>query len=938
MDYYCYVGKSDRLFNPLNMDKQAIPYTQEAIDQAISEGYKYISAFTFEYIPTDDRPYPIMRGPLIIEFNYNEVFGSYIQNNKHLLLNKKFYSSNYKDKISIAIRNNIENLVYAYQIDVNNIRIWINGTRSIQLEIPSKLFGAEGGYICLHEVYMGMLDFLIYMRNTFDDKDSIIHYPCMTLVDTLKIEHNTLTNRNTNDHIGTTYDLFMNLTNEELTRLPYDKNLHDWFISATSNLLNNLDLGHYQISEKLSRSYEAALSSFSHSYMKHMYVQKNYIFKFLKECPFIRDLFDNKKLDEKLDQATRHSFYRAIRMYYSHKLMFRAMIKCSYINGRLCYKCNNACGFEYINSPVDLFILAPSRVKNLKDKLELLDNGVYYWRSNYVNEWICSYLKIHCEMHTINNEDWSILFLLKIKDRTFNEVISRKSDIYKRCDETIDLLVSNGLMINLHLKDSRKLIKRYIQSGIDNLPQGLIIEKIGWISDTSYILNETLFGSQDYKKIYNRCKGANKYNIKGSLSDWQTHVCKYCEGNSILTFSVCFAFTGVLLNLFKYQGNGFHLYGESSLGKTTVAYVAGSVCGGGDERGFLFQWETTDNGLERLALNHNDNFLVIDDNGQADPKVIYKSAFMLANGQGKIRYTEKNAATWTVNFLSTGELSMNDKIESDTSLKVLPGQRVRVIDLPIDEGARVNAFQNLHGIRSSKEFSNLLSSNAKVYYGAPIVEFLSKLCSNIEEYKSILKGYIDQFINLFDCDNQLFTNQELRVLDKFALTSAAGQLAIKFGILTFTHESVIEAAKHWFDIWLRERNKKDTRIRSIIDLAILRFKDYIRIMKMQAISLDTINEVIDDSNRDQYPILTWTESNETFYMISPNIKNHILKEYTFNDVDDKLVKRELHMRGYLATTSNGNIRETKSINNKNIRGWIFKGSAIFDDSLPNIYV
>ena len=109
-------------------------------------------------------------------------------------------------------------------------------------------------------------------------------------------------------------------------------------------------------------------------------------------------------------------------------------------------------------------------------------------------------------------------------------------------------------------------------------------------------------------------------------------------------------------------------------------------------------------------------------------------------------------------------------------------------------------------------------------------------------------------------------------------------------------------------------------------------------MKMQAISLDTINEVIDDSNRDQYPILTWTESNETFYMISPNIKNHILKEYAFNDVDDKLVKRELHMRGYLATTSNGNIRDTKSINNKNIRGWIFKGSAILDDSLPNIYV
>ena len=64
---------------------------------------------------------------------------------------------------------------------------------------------------------------------------------------------------------------------------------------------------------------------------------------------------------------------------------------------------------------------------------------------------------------------------------------------------------------------------------------------------------------------------------------------------------------------------------------------------------------------------HNDNLLVLDEVGQATAEVVSQVAYMLPNGQGRSRMRAdaslRDPLTWRLNFLSTGELTINDKIE-----------------------------------------------------------------------------------------------------------------------------------------------------------------------------------------------------------------------------------------------------------------------------------
>ena len=56
----------------------------------------------------------------------------------------------------------------------------------------------------------------------------------------------------------------------------------------------------------------------------------------------------------------------------------------------------------------------------------------------------------------------------------------------------------------------------------------------------------------------------------------------------------------------------------------------------------------------------------------------------------------RDPLTWRLNFLSTGELTINDKIEESGKQRAMAGQAVRIIDLPIDGGTGENMFANLH--------------------------------------------------------------------------------------------------------------------------------------------------------------------------------------------------------------------------------------------------
>ena len=82
--------------------------------------------------------------------------------------------------------------------------------------------------------------------------------------------------------------------------------------------------------------------------------------------------------------------------------------------------------------------------------------------------------------------------------------------------------------------------------------------------------------------------------------------------------------------------------------------------------------------------------LILDEIKQIDPKDAGQAAYLLANGQGKVRAardgTPRAATEWRVLLLSAGELGLAD-IATQHGGKMHAGQEVRLIDIPADAGA-----------------------------------------------------------------------------------------------------------------------------------------------------------------------------------------------------------------------------------------------------------
>src|SRR5207249_3789011 len=136
-----------------------------------------------------------------------------------------------------------------------------------------------------------------------------------------------------------------------------------------------------------------------------------------------------------------------------------------------------------------------------------------------------------------------------------------------------------------------------------------------------------------------------------------------CSGNSRLVFAVSCAFAAPLLFGSESDSGGFHLYGPSSIGKSTALVVAGSVWGGGGKNGYVESWRTTANGLEAYAEAHNDCLAVLDEIAQVDAREAADCLYMLANGMGKGRMTKTIGArrrlTWSTLVLSSGEITLS---------------------------------------------------------------------------------------------------------------------------------------------------------------------------------------------------------------------------------------------------------------------------------------
>lgn len=415
---------------------------------------------------------------------------------------------------------------------------------------------------------------------------------------------------------------------------------------------------------------------------------------------------------------------------------------------------------------------------------------------------LCSAIRVEACSRDDQQANWGRLIAFRDPDgheHRFNVQMQRLSG---NGDAVISDLMDRGVVVSQEAGAKKHIIDYLLNTQPEK--RARTVNKTGWYNQ-QFVLPEQVIGSGIEMLLYQRdSQASHAYRCQGTLQEWQLQVARPCVGNSRLVLAVSTAFAAPLLEYVNGESGGVSLTGGSSTGKTTALHVAASVCGAPE---YLQRWRATSNGLESVAMLHNDCLLILDELAQIDPREAGETAYMLANGAGKIRATRSGGAKgktiWRLLFLSAGEVSLAEHIAAAGKI-ARAGQEIRLVDVPADAGKGLGLFEQLHGHHSGAQLSEALKLASSRFYGIALVEFLDKLTKeNDFILKFQLEEYQQQFLDQLDLKNA--GGQARRVAARFAIIAAGGELATSLGVTGWEAGEAINSAVICFNAWVDGR-------------------------------------------------------------------------------------------------------------------------------------
>jgi uncharacterized protein (DUF927 family) len=389
------------------------------------------------------------------------------------------------------------------------------------------------------------------------------------------------------------------------------------------------------------------------------------------------------------------------------------------------------------------------------------------------------------------------------KEHTF---AASDADLHGDCKALFGNLASRGLYI-VTGKDRVHLI--HYLNAVEVTDRVTEVATTGWhtVGDKKiFALPDNVIGTVDGETIIVRGAADNNspFEKRGTLDDWKAGVGKLVADHARAVFAVSAAFAPALLGPLDMEGGGYHSYGKSSIGKTTLTAASASVWGkGASNPGFILGWRATTNHLEASAALHTDVTLPLDELGAGEAHDVARAVYSIIAGVGKGRANRegyaRRSAVWRTIILSTGEMRLPDKLIEDKR-KPRVGQQVRLVDIPADAGRGFGVFDSAGGEISAQILADKIRAEAQTHYGTAGPDFVRKLIeeNNIDGVKAMGESFRNNAPEGAD-------PQVLRVLDRFGLVAAAGELAIAFGIVPWATGAAIEAANVCFNAWFDGR-------------------------------------------------------------------------------------------------------------------------------------
>ncbi len=440
-------------------------------------------------------------------------------------------------------------------------------------------------------------------------------------------------------------------------------------------------------------------------------------------------------------------------------------------------------------------------------RFELYHDGLFFVKYNDYDPanitfkskaFVCSPIEVIAKTRDTSSGTWGRLPQWRDDDSVLHQWSMPLSLLQGDAREYRRELASQGLNITTNPKQ-----RSYLDTYIQNYPihkRALCVDELGW-HYKQYILPDRAIGSDGKQLIV--YQSANSINStltqQGELAQWRDKLCKPLAEQSRFVFSIACAFAGQLLELLEYDGGGFHLLGSSSMGKSLSLKLAASVWGNPDR--YVKTWRSTDNALEGTASEHNDSFLPLDEISECDPKIVGKTVYMLANGQGKGRSTttghNRIAKTWRIIFLSNGEESLQNFM-AQAGQKTNAGIEVRVAHIEADAGKGLKTFDSLVLAKTSEAQADRIKELSHAYYGSAGIAWLEHITSDKAATTANAGQLVSDFMNQYSD----LTAQAHRVAKRFAIVAAAGEIATQAGITGWQAGQATTAVMTCLDNWL----------------------------------------------------------------------------------------------------------------------------------------
>lgn len=434
-------------------------------------------------------------------------------------------------------------------------------------------------------------------------------------------------------------------------------------------------------------------------------------------------------------------------------------------------------------------------------------DGVFYVGEDGEARHICSRLDILARTRDEKGHSWGLLVEFTDPDgETKRWNIPARSLAGDFGKEVVGPLVDMGLSLapNRPGRHSRNDLQGYLQA-YQSSERARLVTRLGWHGDAYLMPDQQIGISREQLHFYEAGAQLPPICQAGTLQQWQQQIAALCLGNHRLAFMVSAALAGPLLNMLGYESGGFHLYGDSSGGKTTHLQVAASVWG---SPRVVRSWRSTDNALESIAAAHSDGLLVLDEIGLCDPRIIGETIYMLGNGAGKARSNDRGSASkpvqeWRLLFLSTGEKTLAQHM-ADAGKELKAGMEVRLLAVPADAGKGMGLFEELHSLPDPAALSDTLKARTAKWYGTAAAAFLEALTKeDLPVMAAVLRRSVESFVT--DVLPTSPSGQAQRAATRFGLVAMAGELATGYGVTGWPEGFAREAARTCLAAWLAER-------------------------------------------------------------------------------------------------------------------------------------